>query len=132
MTKSKKTQDADVGKILEDWLTFTFTNVRVGTTNDWSEREYILNCSELDRWKSRMYCLSCGALWNMETKGYECPECKDESMRMLVCRRRSVPIVKKIPIVWYQPSTWSGVVNDVEYTWEYRLKESDARTGVTY
>lgn len=122
-----KKKQSDESRILEDWLTFPFTNVRVGRggySNEW--------VSDRQEWKPRMYCTSCGALWSMEMKDSDCNECDEDSLRMLVCRYRN--IVKKIPIpiIWYQPSTWSGIKIEIDGVWEYRLKESEARIGVAF
>ena len=124
MPKKKQSDDT---KILEDWLTFPFTNVRVGHggySNEW--------VSNMHEWKPRMYCTSCGALWSMEMKDSDCNECDEDTLRMLVCRYRNIIKRIPIPIIWYQPSTWSGIKIEVDGVWEYKLKESEARTGVVF
>lgn len=125
MPKKNKTDDGT--KILEDWLTFPFTNVRIGTkgwTSEWT--------SDIYNWKPRMYCMSCGALWSMAMKDDECNDCEESDLRMLVCRYRTITKRVPIPIVWYRPSTWSGYEIKYDGVWEYRLKESEARTGVLF
>ena len=114
-------------KLLEDWLTFSFTNARKGQSIYYKDSVF-----SSETWMARMYCMSCGCLWSMELKGYGCGECGEGKMRMMVCRYR--PIIKRIPItkVWYQPSTWSGVRLEESGVWEYRLKESEAMTGVLF
>jgi len=109
-------------KLLEDWLTFTFTNVRRGK-DDWLWECEISN-KEMYKWKPRKYCMSCGALWTMEVDG-KCPECSDRKLRTLVCRCREIKTIKSIPIVWYKPSTWKGFEEEINDVWEYRLRQSD-------
>lgn len=112
----------DDSKLLEDWLTFTFTNVRRGKVDyAW---EFIIPYKQINEWKPRRYCLSCGALWTMHVEN-RCPECKERNLRTLVCRCREIKTIKKIPVIWYKPDTWKGFVDDVKDVWEYRLKQSD-------
>lgn len=124
MPKKKQSDDT---KILEDWLTFPFTNVREGRSGYLNERIF-----GIYEWRPRMYCMSCGALWSMEMKDDDCNECEASELRMLVCRYRNIIKRILIPIVWYQPSTWSGIKIEVDGVWEYKLKESEARTGVMF
>ena len=117
-------------KVLEDWLTFKFTNVHRGTSL-WNDGQ--VQRHNMYDWRPRMYCLSCGSLWSMEIKSPRwtghCHECQETKLRMLVCRCREVKTIKTIPIVWYRYSTWKGFVEETNDVWEYRLKQSD--TGLT-
>lgn len=118
-------------QILEDWLTFTFSNARRGRVRYYNS-EFSTTFS--DEWRPCMYCLSCGALWSMYIRGNCCVECDSKKMRMLVCRYRKLTKTIEVPYVWWKPSTWfqRTVEIDAGGVWEYRLKESEARPGLNY
>jgi hypothetical protein len=70
----------------------------------------------------------------MEIEGDSCNECGKKQMRMLVCRYRKITKTISVKFVWWNPVTWwvFDRVIDGGGVWEYRLKENEARTGITY